>query len=117
MRNLRILLSGCLLALSGCATLDPLPDTDLIAIGDVRDTEYLESLPFDPNDFLGHGWFEATMTIERVKQGVRPPQNPVTIRYVAHNQRVEGRWEVRLRKSDEGFYFVCARGGVGYICD
>ncbi|WP_156878135.1 hypothetical protein [Sphingopyxis sp. QXT-31] len=63
--------------------------------------------------------FTARMRIARVISGQSPRSATISIRYIGHGPMLQNkRMRLRLRRSEDGIYLVCSRGGSrGYICE
>ena len=113
------------LALSGCrAVVDWIPPTeqplaqgDFVAIGRLKNHQS-EPIDPDPDDLIGHGWFNAEFHVSRNEIG-RLPSKVVRVRYFAHTWlREDTEFRFRLRPSGNGDYIICKRPGAsGYRCD
>ena len=104
------------LAAQGSVTAATPPPPDLEVFGRLQ--QNLECQPIeDPDDILGHCWITARFRISRVVRG-RAPSRLITIRYLAHTYRVEGRLiRLKLRANASGTNTVCAvPGGEGLRC-
>lgn len=89
--------------------------TELVVVGRV---ENLSAEPtYDPDDLLGHGWFNARLHISRVLRG-RATAPVIQVRYFGHTylqDRTPSRH--RLHRDHRGTYFICASpGSSGYQC-
>lgn len=91
------------------------PPPDLEVVGRLKNLGY-EAVE-DPEDLLGHGWITARLRISRVIQG-RSPSRLIIVRYLAHTYRSESSSvRLRLRRSANGAYSVCAApGSYGVVC-
>lgn len=75
---------------------------DLVAIGRVKNNEWHHVN--DPDDFLGHGWADATLTVRRVVKGSGMGQT-VPVRYFAHT----------YMRDDRDFMLVLSRQSDGSL--
>ena len=110
-------------ALSGCAAYKfdagpppgtALPDGDAIVIGRLENTADLGGTD-DPNDLLGHGFFDGLVHVTAVEAG-QVSGDTLHLRYFGHTYLREEKWRFHLRPGEDGVYVVCSRGGVGFIC-
>ena len=71
----------------------------------------------DPDDLLGHGWFNARLHVSRVIRG-RVEASVIPVRYYAHTYLSERqRRRLKIYRDKDGKYLVCAtRGVTGFKC-
>ena len=117
-RSLRymLLLMATSFAICSCAgTRLVAPSAELIVVGRLENLS--EEPTMDPDDFLGHGWFNARLHISRVLRG-RSTAAVIPVRYFGHSylqDRTPSRH--RLHRDPNGTYFICASpGSSGYRC-
>ena len=94
------------------APITPNKATDLVVFGRVT------TLNYEVLDDLGMSTaITAQLTITRVVRG-RPPSSVLTIKYIAHSDRVPDReFRFHLRRSKQGIWLACKDSvGVGYVC-
>lgn len=117
MRFQRATLSTILaLAMCGCATTGVANRPgELLVMGSIENVSAEPS--DDPDDLLGHGWFNARLHVSRVMRG-QLEANVIPVRYYAHTYLSTRQTRpLKLYRDEEGKYFICARpGGTGFRC-
>ena len=89
---------------------------ELLVLGRLENVS-VEPSDDDPNDLLGHGWFNARLHVTRVLRG-HVAASVIPVRYYAHTYLAAHQTRpLKLYRDEQGRYFVCARpGGTGFRC-
>jgi hypothetical protein len=109
-----------LLAMTTLATFtvaaSPASSEDLVVIGRLKNLNY-EHIE-DEDDWLGHGWITAELSVKRVVRG-KEKRRLLRVRYLAHTYlREDKSFRFRLKRAESVDYLICAKPGhSGLRCD
>ena len=104
------------LAVCGCAITKTIGSSEELLV-----RGHLENIDFEPNndpdDLLGHGWFNARLHVSRVLRG-HVDARVIPVRYFRHTELSEHQSRpLKLFRDTDGQYLICSQPGAsGFRC-